>query len=65
MAMVTFAPDPNTETIMTRSMTPGLRRANGRPTRHPVVNRRGKAWLPHGRITLAESPELYMREEMG
>ena len=41
------------------------RRAHGPRVEWPAtVDRRMKAWRPHGRITLAESPELYMREEM-
>jgi len=42
-----------------------VRRATKRPTRHPALDLRTKARLRHARITLADSPELYMREEMG
>jgi hypothetical protein len=46
------------------SMTPELRRAEKRPGRHPGLEARTRVSIPHVRITLAESPELYLREEM-
>ncbi len=46
------------------NMTPELRRANKRPTLHPVLEVRTRVSIPHARITFAESPELYLREEM-
>ena len=41
----------------------GERHVERRP-KHAPVNRRTKPWLHHSRLTLNESPELYMREEM-
>ena len=41
----------------------GARRVERRP-RHAAVNHRTKPWPHHARLTLSESPELYMREEM-
>jgi len=39
-------------------------RADKRPTLRPVLGVRTRVGIPHARITLAESPELYLREEM-
>jgi hypothetical protein len=50
---------------ISQSSTPELRRAHKRPTRHPVLDLRTRVSIPHARITFAESPELYLREEMG
>jgi hypothetical protein len=41
----------------------GERHVERRP-RHAPVHRRAKSWPRHSRLTLTESPELYMREEM-
>jgi hypothetical protein len=32
--------------------------------RHAQINLRRKSWPRHARITLAETPELYLSEEM-
>ena len=50
---------------ISQSTTPESRRAHKRPSRHPVLELRTRVSIPHARITFAESPELYLREEMG
>ena len=44
--------------------TTELRRPERRPGRHSSVNVRMRTRAPRTRITFAESPELYLREEM-
>jgi hypothetical protein len=56
MAPTLYDISPNT--------TPELRRANKRPSRHTVARVRARVGIPHARITFAESPDLYLREEM-
>ena len=45
------------------TMTPELRGGDQRPAPQPVFEIRNRA-RTHARITFAESPELYLREEM-
>ena len=49
---------------VSRTARRGERHIERRVVRHLVVDRRMKAWPRRERLTLAESPELYMREEM-
>jgi hypothetical protein len=44
--------------------TPELRRSNLRAGRGDGHGMRTRIRVPHARITFAESPELYLREEM-
>jgi len=40
------------------------RRSDKRPALHPALAVRTRVGIPHARITFAESPDLYLREEM-
>ena len=49
---------------LSRTSVRAERHVEQRPDRHVLADRRSKTRRQHGRLTLAESPDLYMREEM-
>jgi hypothetical protein len=46
------------------STTAELRRPDRRPSHRTAIGIRARVHVPHARLTFAESPELYLREEM-
>ena len=56
--------DGHLHSAVSRTSVRGDRHVERRPARHLPRGERAKAWREHGRLTLAESPHLYMREEM-
>jgi hypothetical protein len=46
------------------STTVEQRRPERRPSHRAALGARTRVHVPHSRLTFAESPELYLREEM-